>query len=328
MKKTLVLGAVAALSFSGVAAEMKTSWSGYGQVTAESGEGTNSATTGRGLKFGQGKVRMTAKAKYAKSWAKVQLDHKVSHSANSGTTIQDLILGYKCKMDLFNLRAGKFKSTLGMDANSSSSKLDIAKRGLDNDLVFGRQVGLGLNGNIGFGLSYNLNYFNGNNAGTDNTYALGLAYDRNTLHVEGSFGTKEDVSAGADLKVMNFGASYGLGAVTLKTEYTKADNFSATNDKVTSMYVHAGYKAMDSLEVVLRHYMNKYELGTTESDISNTFVGLNYWIEENSRIQLNYIFVGGEDRDSKATGNTVAWSSTNLDSYTANALVANLQIKF
>ena len=46
----------------------------------------------------------------------------------------------------------------------------------------------------------------------------------------------------------------------------------------TSMYFQATYKAMDNLQAIVRHSMNKHEDNTSttavESEISNTYIGM------------------------------------------------------
>jgi hypothetical protein len=332
MKKTLVLGAVAALTFPAVAAEMKTSWSGYAQVTGQSGEGTNSSTKGRGLKFGLGKVRTTAKAAYMKSSVKVQLDYD---HANSQVDVKDAVLGYKCKMDLFNLSLGVFKTQVGMDSSVSSKSKAIAGTNTMDELTTTRDTGAAIHGTIMKGLTYQVGFYNGANEGTDNDLSAMVAYDMNNLHVEAGVYTAGNSTAGnsaADNHVMDFGAAYTMGAIGFEAEYMAAENVGGTKGvEATSMYFQATYKAMDNLQAVVRHSMNDWENTTakTESEISNTYIGANYWVEKNSRIQLNYVVVSGNDREHKATATDLAWSSTGLSkAYTANALLANFQVRF
>jgi len=330
MKKILVLGAATAMSFGAAAADM--SWGGYAQIEGKSGEGTNSSTTGRGMKFDQGLVRFIAKADGTRHYGKVQMDF---HHTN-GAVAKDIILGYKGNK-FANFRVGKMKEPLGMEFNEPGHARDFVDSGYTQALGFGRMVGGQLYGDLVAGLSYNLFFGNPNNDGqngTDNLYGINLAYDRNTFHFQAGLGIDEDASnnlGGEDVKLTNVAARYGLGALTLKAEYMKKELGVYS---WSSIYAHVGYKFADNMEFAVRHFINNETDDTVnkvvESDISNTWLGFNYWVDKAARFQFNYVLVSGDDRDTKSTtsGTTTTQAWDESGAFTANAFLAQYQVKF
>jgi len=311
---------------------------GFSQMTAESGDGLMSAETDTddGLRFGGDRIRIGYKVKWGQVFSKLQIDFNKTDSSNINLLpqiIKDAVVGYK-----FNKAAkvsvGIFKTPVGMDFNTSGKKLDITKRGMEKKLVLERSLGAMVSGrNIGgTGLGYDIGYFNpttrssvvsaGTN-GDDAAYAGRIHFDMDkTFHAEASIGKSENAGGAntEDYKVWDAAFAYHVQHLTLKGEYIDGSNLKGTKDKDQQVwYLHAGYRFTPMLEGVVRYYSGNEDLNDT--DLTNTFVGLNIYLlpkkKESARIQLNYVFTGGDEWNTKVTGG-----------YKDNVVLAQFQVSF
>ncbi len=341
-------GAVGILKKDVAGETLKLTLFGFSQLTAESGDGLTSETgTDDGLRFGADRVRIGYKIKWGKVFSKLQIDFNrkdiSKKTAGLPDIIKDAVVGYK-----FNKAAkvsiGMFKTPVGMDFNTSGKKLDITKRGMEKQLVLERSLGAMVSGrNIGgTGLGYDIGYFNpttrssvvsSGTSGDDAAYAARIHYDMGkTFHAEASFGKSENAGGAntEDYKVWDAAFAYHIQHLTLKGEYIDGSDLLGKDGKDQKVwFVHAGYRFTPMLEGTIRYYKGDEEetAATTSSglksdtDLSNTFVGLNIYLlpkkKESARIQLNYVFTGGDE-----------WNWAGTGGYKDNVLLAQFQVSF
>lgn len=331
------------------AQETSVTWFGFSQITAEGGHGVATSVDGsdNGLRFGADRVRTGFKAKRGRAFARLQVDFNRPDVSlvTSGVpeVIKDAEVGYIVAPRVF-FKAGIFKTPVGMDFNTSGTKLDITKRGMEKALVLERTLGAMVSGrNVLGGLGYDVGILNpasrsaavmGGTAGVDYAYALRLMYDlTGVVHGEVSYGGSGDANGlvrstlsgkSEDYNVWDAGISYRRGGITLKGEWISGTNLhgeDGVNQQV--WYVHGGYRLGDRFEPVLRHYRGKTK--PDGSQLGNTFLGINIFLNPEepytTRVQLNFVLAGvtkgrlGED-----------WSG--LGGYTENAFLAQFQFAF
>lgn len=318
--------------------ELKVKWFGYIQATAGLGDGlTSEGGDADGLRFGADRIRIGYKVKFGKVFSKLQVDFNKTGSDMAPSIIKDAEVGYKFDTAA-SVKMGLFKTPVGMDFNSSGSKLDITKRGMEKKLVLERSYGLMLSGRkIGGGFGYDIGVFNpttrstvvsGGTKGDQIAYAGRVMYDMNkTLHVEASYGTSEEANGTGteDYTVFDVGVTYKTHGLTLKAEYIDARDIKGIEDKdETVWYLHAGYKITPMYEAVIRHYLadEEDEIAGTDTDLGNTYVGVNVFLHPdkkfNSRIQLNYVFASGDEWDYKGS----------TKGYKDDVFLAQYQVKF
>ncbi len=306
------------------AAELKVKWFGYIQATAGSGDGlTSQDAEDDGLRFGADRIRIGYKVKFGKVFSKLQIDfNKASTSSGAASNdynilpniIKDAVVGYKFD-GAAKASVGMFKTPVGMDFNTSGTKLDITKRGMEKAFVLERSLGVMLSGRkIGGGFGYDIGVFNpttrssavsGGTKGDQIAYAGRIMYDMNkTLHVQASAGKSEEAGGTGteDYTVFDVGAIYKINSFTLKAELISASDVKGVKDADELVwYLHAGYMINSNIEGVIRHYSANEEDTTagTDTELSNTYIGINYFIDPtkkyNARLQLNYVFVSGDE---------------------------------
>ncbi len=311
---------------------------GFSQMTAESGDGLTSQTgTNDSLRFGADRVRIGYKVKWGAVFSKLQIDFNRKDISNKTAgmpdIIKDAVVGYKFNKAA-KVKIGIFKTPVGMDFNTSGKKLDITKRGMEKKLVLERALGAMLSGrNIGgTGLGYDIGYFNpatrssvvsDGAAGEDAAYAARVHYDMGkTFHAEASFGKSENAGGATseDYKVWDAAFAYHVQHLTLKGEYIDGSDIKGVDGKDQQVwFLHAGYRFTPMLEGIVRYYSGNEDL--TNTDLNNTFVGLNIFLlpkkKESARIQLNYVFTGGDEWNWKGTGG-----------YKDNVILAQFQVSF
>jgi hypothetical protein len=290
-------------------AELKVKWFGFAQLTAEV---RDQDEPNDGIEFDADRVRIGFKLKEDKIFGKLQVDFLKSSSRSSGSAdlpgiIKDAEAGYKFS-NAASLKIGQFKTPLGMDFNTSGKKLDITKRGMEKGLVLERALGLMLSGRKMGGFGYDIGIFNpavrssadaGGTRGKDNAYIGRVMYDTKSFHIEGAYGTDEtSVDEKSDYKVWDVAGSYKTGPFTFKAEYISGDNVDGDpNQEEDVWYVHGGYKWSDGrYEAVLRFYSGDHDNAGVSTDLTNTFVGLTFFLGSkfNGRLQLNYVFASGD----------------------------------
>lgn len=323
MKKSIISLAVAAgliASMPAQAGDVKVKWFGFAQITAAQGDGLDpapapgtSATTGP--VFGADRVRFGFKLKDGNVFGKLQADlNKTDSGAKPGTLpqiIKDIEAGYKFS-NAASLKAGQFKTPVGMDFNVSGKKLDITKRGMEKALVMERAAGVMLSGRkIGNGFGYDLFYGNvagrgkahaGGTVADDNSMAARVMYDMGKMmHVELSYGVDANSATGSeDYSVLDFGLRAKMGkAHTIKFEYIAGSNVGGAKDVDENVwYAHYGFGLSKTTELVVRHYQANIDVPGGSAGMTNTYLGANFFLgsnKTNGRVQLNYVISGGDN---------------------------------
>ncbi len=369
-KKLLAIAIGAALGAGPMAAQagsdIKVKWFGFTQITAEVGE-LKDGNTNDGLRFGADRIRIGYKMKVGNVFGKLQVDFNKDASdpietewndkdsdgvidpgeLESATKpkvkipeiIKDAEVGYKFS-NAAKVKAGIFKTPVGMDFNTSGKKLDITKRGMEKALVLERAPGLMLSGRkIGGGFGYDIGVFNptvrssavsGGTVGDNLAWAGRVMYDMGKmLHLEAYYGKSEEAGgAGSqDYTVWGLAGRYRSGPFTVKFEYIDGENVKGSNAWDQQVwYLHGGWRVNKMNEFVIRHYSGESEKSGTSTDLSNTYVGWNIFLgpkDHNARIQLNYVFVGGDEK---------TWSGVSggksSGGYTADGFIAQFQTSF
>lgn len=319
----------------------------FGQFTAEefdlSSDGEN------GLDFDR--MRAGLKWRHAAWSAALQLDFNAepTRRRRTGTLdnfVQDLYVGYRFS-DAAQLKAGQFKTPLGMDFNTSGQGLDITKRGLEVPLVLQRNVGVMLSGRKLFnGVGYDIGLFNPagrsgavfgvdgdpfDQEGDDKAWAGRLLFDpEENLHFEVAIGQSEDAGGAdgtEDYEVFDIAASYQPGPWSLKAEFIQGENTRGVSDADQQVwYLHTGYQLTPAVELVARHYAGDMESVAGDSDLTNTYVGANLFLSQwwpevfgdnqrNGRVQINYVIAGGDEE---------RWNG--LGGFRGDAILVQLQL--
>jgi len=319
MNKKLIAIAIGAALGAGplaaqAASDVKVKFFGFTQITAEVGELVR-GNTADGLRFGADRVRIGTKVKAGKAFGKLQIDFNRKDisklTAGMPEIIKDAEVGYK-HSNAAKVKAGIFKTPVGMDFNTSGKKLDITKRGMEKALVLERAAGLMASGRkIGGGFGYDVGVFNpttrsaavnGGTAGSDIAWAMRLMYDMaKMLHLEASYGVSENAGGAGteDYKVWDVAARYRSGPFTAKFEYIDGQNVQGNkNWDQNTWYMHLAWRASKMFEFLVRHYSGEVDRGTSSAELTNTYLGMNIFLgpkDHNARIQLNYVFVGGDE---------------------------------
>lgn len=324
--------------------ETQVTWFGFSQITAELGHGVSTMDdrSDNGVRFGADRIRFGYKGKLGSAFAKLQVDFKKKNissvTAGMPDIIQDAEVGYWITPST-SFKAGMFKTPVGMDFNTSGSKLDITKRGMEKSLVLERALGVMVSGrNLIPGLGYDLGVFNPptrssavfeGTPGLHYAYAARARYDLTGLvHAEMSYGIARDAGSWAnfeteDYTVWDAGVSYRSGGITLKGEWISGSNINGVEGSDQQVwYLHAGYRLLSRFEPVIRHYEGKFQFdGHLESQLSNTFVGINIFLNPEDpyavRFQLDFVTAGESNGD---------WYG--LGGYTDNAFLAQFQFAF
>jgi len=355
MKKSIISLAVAAGLVASMSAahagDVKVKWFGFGQITAEQ---RDDKAPSDGVKFGADRVRFGFKIKDGNVFGKLQADLNRDGAGNGATlkdTIKDIEAGYKFS-NAASIKAGQFKTPVGMDFNVSGKKLDITKRGMEKKLVMERAAGIMLSGRkIANGFGYDLFYGNPANrgsaspqtknpitdevtydgkAGDANSYAARVMYDMGKMmHVElgyGVDGTSSTAATADDYEVIDLGFRMKMAAMTIKAEYISGTSVRGVKDNdETVWYAHFGYNLNKTVELVARHYQADADVGGSSTKLTNTYLGANFFLgsnKTNGRVQVNYVISGGDDDSSSTPYGGIA------KNYTDDAILAQYQISF
>lgn len=176
---------------------------------------------------------------------------------------------------------------------------------------------------LGYGFGYDIGVFNpaGRSSavtwdksllGDALAYAGRLHYDHGPkLHTEIGYGTSEQAGGPGteDYRVINAGIGsmwYDAG-LELRLEYTDGDKIRGVDGwKQSTIAGTVGYYFTDTVEFVVKHYQASAEKGGVDTDLSNTYVGFNFFLapmstkfrdHQRHKIVVNYILSGG-DQDS------------------------------
>ena len=286
-------------------------WRAYGQFT---GEHLDSAS---GLGFDVERLRFSTEVTRRRLTGGIQVDFGVDNlgeraPGSIANGILDIYLNYQLG-DKHLLRAGEFKTPLGMDFNIGADLLDITKRGMEAGLVLQRDAGVMISArNLGAGFGYDVGVFNiagrssaaiylDSQTGEDNAFAARGHFDSGPWHAEWAYG--ETTQAGgpgtADYRVADVALRYQRERLTFKLEWIEGNNVRGETERNEAVYyVHGAYRIRDNLELVARHYSGTSRLGGAASDLDNTYLGFSWWAYDNGRtqgrLQVNYVVAGGD----------------------------------
>ncbi len=368
MKKSIISLAIAAgliASMPAQAGDVKVKWFGFAQITAKQGDGLDpnpaaGADAETNTTFGADRVRIGFKVKDGNVFGKLQVDFNKAASDKvdpatgkvktaNGTLpaiIKDIEAGYKFS-NAASLKAGQFKTPVGMDFNVSGKKLDIVQRSMEKSLVMERAVGMMLSGRkIANGIGYDLFYGNpagrgkahaGGTTSVDNSMAARISYDMGKMmHVELGYGVDETSVTGAEnYEVIDLGFRMKMAAMTIKFEYIDGSNVKSVKDNnETVWYAHFGYNLNKTTELVVRHYQADQDRGlvtgtqASSSSMTNTYLGANFFLgsnRTNGRVQVNYVIAGG-DTDNGTNPNTKYTGVAG--GYQDDVILAQYQVSF
>ncbi len=391
---SLAIAAGLIASMPAQAGDVKVKWFGFAQITAKQGDGLDpSANKATGPAFGADRVRFGFKIKDGNVFGKLQadlnkatsqsvgldLDNSTATGCDSVTytdpndinvytckgginnksgvlpeVIKDVYAGYKFS-NAASIKAGQFKTPVGMDFNTSGKKLDITQRSMEKGLVLERAAGAMLSGRkIANGIGYDLFY--GNVAGRSNahangtvaddaSYAVRVMYDMGKMmHVEASYGV--DASSGSSLKpnatgtalvatkyedyeVFDVAFRMKMAAMTIKAEYIDGSNVKGVKDSNEKVwYAHFGYSLGKTTELLVRHYQaDSSKVGKSGTSLTNTYLGANFFLgsnKTNGRIQVNYVLTGGDNYTKTGTN----YNGKAAKGYTDDVILAQYQVSF
>lgn len=269
--------------------------------------------------------------------------------------IKDAFVAYKFS-DEVQAKLGLIKMPHGMSFTIPGWNLDIVERSFDKKLAMERNTGFMLSGrDIGFGnnakvnglemgherpmkgFGYDLQIANqagrsasvtDAKAGDGNAYAARLHFDwTEALHTEVSYAVSESaggltaaIGSDEDYKSLNFGIHSSLDKLDVKFEYYDSKNIKGENGWDESTLALTGtYYVTDTFELAAKHVMADAERAGAETDLSNTYIGFNYYLEafDNKmtrngkrkrnahKIVANYVMTGGDDATASGTFNGV-----------------------
>ena len=317
---TAAIGAAIAMApvLSAQAVEVK--WFGFMQIMAEQLD-EKKAKDQDGMTFSTDRIRIGFKLKDGNVFAKLQVDFEKGDKGENPSSIPEIIkdaeVGYKFNKN-HSVKAGIFKTPLGMDFNTSGKKLDITKRGMEKSLVLERATGVMLSGRKISGFGYDVFFGdpanrsamvgsnktgfkcpvapdpftqctkqpsnNGGTRGDDTTTAFRISYDMGkSLHLEASSGKSEQAGGAGteDYKVTDFAVRWKGGPWMAKFEYIDASNLLGVKGvDSTVWYAHGTYKLSPKIDLVVRHYDGEVDDGTPggKIDLQNTYVGATFYL--------------------------------------------------
>ena len=316
---TAAIGAAIAMApvLSAQAVEVK--WFGFIQIMGEQLD-EKSPTNQDGLTFSTDRVRIGFKLKDGNVFAKLQVDFEKGDKGENPSSIpeiiKDALVGYKLNKN-HSVKAGIFKTPVGMDFNTSGKKLDITKRGMEKSLVLERTTGIMLSGRKLGGFGYDVFYGDPSSRssavlqtnslrGDATTTAFRISYDMGkSLHFEVSSGSSEQAGAALseDYDVTDLAVRWKSGPWMAKFEHINGENLmGAKGTEQTVWYVHGTYKLSPKIDLVARHYDGEYETAAgVKTDLTNTFIGATFYLgstRTNGRLQVNFVSTGGDDMGS------------------------------
>jgi hypothetical protein len=255
-----------------------------------------------------------------------------------GTTVDvifDAYLDYRLN-ERYQLRAGQFKTPLGLDFSLAPNVMEITKRGMDFSLVLNRATGVMLSGRgFGRGFGYDAGLFNLAGRSGATSYTDSQEGDEYAWVLRGHYGAEswrlelahgETGSAGgpgtADYRVSDVGWEFDRDKLILKYEWIGGRGVrgdAARRERV--YYVHGAYRIRDEFELLIRHFDGHSSIAGAGTDLSNTYLGMTWHAFErdelNGRLQVNYVVAGGDK---------AAYSG--LRGYRDDALLAQFQFLF
>lgn len=313
---------------------------GFAQFTGENFENVS-----EGFDLDYDRVRIGGKASAGAAFAGFQLDFNAEPTRDRPTgtlanVVQDLFVGWHFT-ETTSLKAGQFKTPIGMDFNIPGRSLDITKRGFETALVLQRDLGLMLSGRkLAGAFGYDIGVFNPagrsgavfgadgdpfDQEGEDYAVAGRLLYDPSeALHFEASYGHSQDAGgsdASDDYQVFDLAGRYRKGPYTLKFEYINGSNVRGVSGRDQRVYyVHGGWFVLPKLEAVVRHYDGETNAPAGNTELRNTYYGVNLFLgppkdATNVRLQINYLDASGDVN-----------SFTGVGGFRSDALLVQLQL--
>ena len=326
---------------------------GFSQIGAVMGDGgTNDDTD---VAFEADRIRLGWKYFSGPLAGKVFLDFAKdgSGSIEVPNIIKDAFISYKFD-DAAILKAGVIKTPVGMGFTIPGWNLDVIKRGFDKGLAFeratglmlsGRDIGFGNNGKVdglemgherpwkGFGYDIMIAGATGRSKAVKdpvklkgnqgNAYMGRIMFDwGQELHLEAGYGINENAdgdnttATGEDYKVLNLGLDSHFSGYNFKAEYYDVSGIQGADIDRNTLALTGTYYITDTIEFAVKHIMGETDNAGVETDGSNTYLGLNYYINPKNnkmsrkarrgrnrhRIQLNYVVAGGDKENFDNTG--------------------------
>jgi len=323
---------------------------GFSQIGVKFGDGAKLGDDAE-IGFEADRIRLGWKYFSGPLAAKVFLDFAKEGTDNGGIGVPDLVkdafISYKFD-DAAVLKAGVIKTPVGMGFTIPGWNLDVIKRGFDKKLAFerafglmlsGRDIGYGNNGKVdglemgherpwkGFGYDLMVSGATGRSgavndpgkANQSNAYMGRLMYDwGQELHAEVSYGVTgnadgdNDSTTGEDYKVFNAGIDSHFDRANVKAEYYDVENIRGVKGwDMQTLALTGTYYLTDTLEAAVKYIGGSGDKGTLSADASNTYLGLNYYINPKNnkmdrksrrarnrhRIQVNYVLASGDTSD-------------------------------
>jgi hypothetical protein len=295
--------------------------------------------------------------------------------------IKDAFIAYKFD-DAMVLKAGVIKTPVGMGFTIPGWNLDVIKRGFDKKLAFeraagimisGRDIGFGNNGKVnglemgherpwkGFGYDIMVSGATGRSGAVNSKDENGKVFKPNKtnsymgrvmfdwgqeLHAEASYGVGKGQTdgSGEDYKVLNLGIDSHFDRANLKAEYYDTKSIRGVKGwDIQTLALTGTYYFTDTIEGAVKYIGGHSEkIGLAESDVSNTYFGINYYINPKSnkmdrksrrsrnrhRIQLNYVLAGGDsaDKNKAVTDSFTKYASGSF--FTEDPILLQYQFKF
>lgn len=348
------------------AQDTKLSIYGFSQLEARGGDGIIKDGQDAAVKFGAQRIRLGMNYVAGPVRGKLFLDFNRPHDDKSKVGIPDMVkdafISYVID-DALAIKVGLIKMPHGMSFTIPGWNLDIVERGFDKQLSLERNVGVMVSGrNIGFGHEAKVNGFEmgherpwkgfgydlmiGNqagrsgavtveNVGDDNAYAARLMFDwTELLHTEVSYAVSGQAGGlgTEDYKSLNFGIDSHYNEFNAKFETYQSQNIKGVDGWDESTYALTGtYYMTPTFEASLKHIAGSAEKAGVETDLSNTYIGFNYYIapfdnkmsrsakrKRNAhRMQFNYVV---------ADGDTDTWNG--VKGYKEDAWLFQYQYKF
>ena len=334
---------------------------GFAQVVARQVDRQGGASNRDGLEFTEDRVRFGTKMKWGQWSGGLQFDANGNDQDFEGTLddfIRDAFAAYQFS-DAFQVKAGQFKTPVGMAFNMSGKNLPLLRRTMASNLVLDRTQGVMASGRYiggskeagGFG--YDIGVFNPagrsrayadtaqNEVGDDLSYAARLMYDYGKVfHLEASWGEIE-VAGGVDAivadnvaeinsedyEVFDIGAVYKKGPFRIRAEYIDGEDIRGRDGwDEEAWFIEGGYKFTDIIEGVVRY--QEAECDDCGGDVDEDFelnrfeIGLNLFLgqnDSNGRVQLYYASVGDDEEDYSGRAGA---SDNNLDMMAAQVQFA------
>lgn len=226
---------------------------------------------------------------------------------NTKTATRPVLLDAYIDYDLCpyaSFRVGQFYVPFGRENTTSDSQLDTINRSqLTEKLVpgrdisaQGRDVGLQVGGNTGFGtgtklLEYSAGVFNGTGMNVDDENEFKdlscrfLFFPLKKLSAGISLYSGKTGGTGAEKSRAGIEITYISGNISFKTEGVSGRDSSVEK---SGWYAQAAYKLIPELEAALKY--DTYDPDTNTSGDRNDILtlGVNFFINKNAKLQLNY----------------------------------------